>query len=93
MTTASLIALLVIFVISLTLYGSYIFVHQNLKCIIMPYARFQLCIMLMASGGITAVLNPLVFILFSGDVRKAFVEMCTRVLRWNSSRSSPDHFD
>ena len=91
--TASLIAFLVIFMISFAPYISVIFVDKNFKCIIMPHARFQLWVMLITSGGITAVLNPLVFVLFSADFRKAFVSTWTKFRRWLSSRSSPEYFD
>ena len=80
--TVSLIAFLVIFAVSFAPYISLIFVDEGLECIIMPFARFQIWAVLITSGGITAVLNPLVLVLFSGDFRNAFRNTWRSFWRW-----------
>ncbi|XP_037083998.1 octopamine receptor beta-1R-like [Pollicipes pollicipes] len=84
--TVSMVAFLAIFVVSCAPYIGLILVVKSLTCVLMPHDRFLIWTLVIASGGVKAVLNPLVFVVFSWDFRQAFRQTCVRVVRSLTSR-------
>ena len=75
--TMAMVAFLVTFVLSFTPYVALIYYEKerDLKCLMMPDTRMYLMMVVIVSGGITAVFNPLVCVVFSRDFRKSLCRL------------------
>ena len=78
-----MVALLVTFILSFTPYVCLIHYEKvyykkegNFKCVMMPDTKMYLMMVVIVSGGITAVFNPLVCVVFS----RAFRRSCRRIM-------------
>ena len=82
--TMSMVAFFITFMASFLPY--LLLIHyekeRELKCVLMPDTRMYIMMVAIASGGITAVFNPLVCVVFSRDFRNSFCQMGRRCSRW-----------
>ena len=79
--TIALVAFLTTFFISFTPYIALVNYEKDLnaQCVIMPGARLRLFTIIIISGGITAIFNPLACVIFSRDFRQAFQQTCSQI--------------
>ncbi|XP_037091269.1 gamma-interferon-inducible lysosomal thiol reductase-like [Pollicipes pollicipes] len=55
-----------------------ILIFKSTTCVLMPKDRFPIWTLAIVSGGVKAVLNPLVLVVFSWDFWQAFRHTCAR---------------
>ncbi|KAF0293529.1 hypothetical protein FJT64_000863 [Amphibalanus amphitrite] len=84
--TMAMVAFLVTFVVSFTPYVALIYYEKERgqQCLMMPDTRMYLMMVVIVSGGITAVFNPLVCVVFSRDFRKSFRHLRRKLVVWKS---------
>ena len=83
--TMAMVTYLGTFILS---FAPYLGIHQyakELRCILMPGARYHVFTLILSSGGFMAVATPLVCVIFSQDFREAFVHCCRRFWRQMSA--------
>ncbi|KAF0288777.1 hypothetical protein FJT64_012863 [Amphibalanus amphitrite] len=79
--TMAMITYLLTFLISFAPILAVSHYTSDLKCVVMPSERYYIFTMITTSGGVTAVLNPLVCVIFSKDFREAFIRSFHRCVR------------
>ena len=77
--TVSMTAFIIIFLLRVSPLLALGIVNKSAECVILPTMRIYLYIILIVSGGLTAIVSPFVLVLFSGDFRQALRDTFSRL--------------
>ena len=79
--TAALLCCMAVYVLAYAPFVAFILAERQLSCLLMPSLRLLSWTLLSCSVGLTAVLNPLIFVIFNSEFRRAFRRTCCTELR------------
>ena len=79
--TAALLCCMAVYLLAYGPFVAFILAERSMDCLLMPPPRLLSWILFNCSTGLSAVLNPLIFVIFNGEFRHAFGRTCQTALR------------